>query len=109
MTRRIIVLPAATGDLEDLADYLAARSWEASVRLGAAVLDACRMLATMPGIGSPQDFGRPDLAGLRCFRVFKFEDHLIFYRATEEVIEVFRVVHGARDIPALFDDGPQEP
>ena len=104
MTRRIIVLPSATDDLEDQADYLAARSWEASVRFGAAVHDACRMLAVMPGIGSPQDFGRPDLAGLRCFRVPKFENHLIFYRATEEVVEVFRIAHGARDLPALFED-----
>ena len=33
-----------------------------------------------------------------------FENHLIFYRVTEEAIEVFRVLHGARDIEAILSE-----
>jgi toxin ParE1/3/4 len=45
---------------------------------------------------------RPDLgAGILGFPV---EDYVIFYRQVSTGIEVVRVLHGARDIEALFHD-----
>jgi toxin ParE1/3/4 len=45
---------------------------------------------------------RPDIAPtLRCFRV---GNYLIFYRQAQDGAEIVRVVHGARDLPALFDE-----
>jgi toxin ParE1/3/4 len=44
---------------------------------------------------------RKDLApGLRSFPVTKY---LIFYYCTEDIIEIVRVIHGARDIEAFFE------
>ena len=63
--------------------------------------DKMRRLADAPGMGR----SRPELTpGLRGFPV---GDYLIFYRPLPFGIEVVRVLHGARDIDALFaDDTP---
>ncbi|MGH9438287.1 MAG: type II toxin-antitoxin system RelE/ParE family toxin, partial [Terriglobia bacterium] len=37
------------------------------------------------------------------FPVKDFPKYLIFYRPIRDGIEVVRVIHGARDIPALFE------
>jgi len=51
-------------------------------------------------------FTRPELEGLRSFRVEGFENHFVFYLPRESGIEVVRVLHGARDLEAIFD-GPE--
>jgi plasmid stabilization system protein ParE len=38
------------------------------------------------------------------FPIIKFENFLIFYQSTEEEILIVRVLHGARDIAALFEE-----
>jgi plasmid stabilization system protein ParE len=42
--------------------------------------------------------------GLRFYPLKKFENYLMFYRTVEEeeVVEIVRIVHGARDLPRLF-------
>lgn len=45
----------------------------------------------------------PSLRGMRRSRVENFGDYLIFYRPVDRGIEVVRVIHGARDIEALFE------
>ena len=56
-----------------------------------------RLLAQMPEMGRK----RPDLApGLRSLPV---SNYVIFYRPVPDGIQVIRVLHGARDIPMLFD------
>ena len=44
---------------------------------------------------------RPDLAPE--LRSFPVDNYIIFYRPISEGIQVIRVLHGARDIPPLFD------
>lgn len=41
---------------------------------------------------------------MRMFPVKKFDNYLIFYQSTEEEVLVVRVLHGARDIAALFEE-----
>lgn len=38
------------------------------------------------------------------FPVKKFENYLIFYQATAEELLIVRVLHGARDMVALFEE-----
>jgi plasmid stabilization system protein ParE len=42
--------------------------------------------------------------GLRFYPLKKFENYPMFYRTVEEgeVVEIVRIVHGARDLPRLF-------
>jgi toxin ParE1/3/4 len=43
------------------------------------------------------------LHGLRSWRMRGFESWLVFYRVTEEAVEIVRVLHGARDLEAAFE------
>jgi len=40
--------------------------------------------------------------GLRAWPIDGFRNHLVFYRPTDEGVDIVRVLHGARDIEALF-------
>ncbi len=42
---------------------------------------------------------------MRKWTVKGFERYLIFYRYTDEYVEVVRVIHAARDIPSIFGIG----
>jgi len=44
------------------------------------------------------------MSGSRVFPVRGFGKHLVFYRPVEDGIEILRVIHGARDIEALFEE-----
>lgn len=60
--------------------------------------EKCLLLADQPGLG-PE---RPDIAfGLRYFPARRY---LILCRERSGGVEIVRVVHGARDVPALLTD-----
>jgi toxin ParE1/3/4 len=61
--------------------------------------DKIKFLARHPLAGE----ARPDLAA--DVRVFPVGNYVIFYRPVDEGIEVLRVLHGARDIPRIFQTG----
>ena len=53
-------------------------------------------LSTAPFAGRTRDeFG----LGLRSFPV---ESYIAFYRVRDEVVEIVRIIHGARDLGAIF-------
>ena len=72
------------------------RSQAVADRFLESIDEKCRLLATQPRMGR----SRPDLAA--GVRSFPSGDYMIFYRPIDDGIEVLLVVHGARDIPAIF-------
>ena len=61
--------------------------------------NAYRHIGEQPGSGSPRYAHELDIPGLRCRSAGKFP-YLIFYVERETEINVWRVLHDARDIPA---------
>jgi toxin ParE1/3/4 len=57
----------------------------------------CQLLAQMPEAGRRRPELAPDLRSL------PVGSYVIFYRPVPGGIQVIRVLHGARDLPALFD------
>ncbi len=55
-------------------------------------------LARMPGLGTRDEPDEPLYAVLRSFPIDRFTRYVVFYRPILDGIEVFRVLHGARDI-----------
>ncbi|MXW46295.1 MAG: type II toxin-antitoxin system RelE/ParE family toxin [Gammaproteobacteria bacterium] len=55
-------------------------------------------VSSQPKAGSPRYAHELDMVGLRCRKVGKFP-YLIFYVERNTEIDVWRVLHGARDIP----------
>lgn len=98
------VSPEAIEDLDQIHSHVSADNPEAAHRVLEAALATFDSLARMPGMGRARAFKRSGLSGLRSFRVQGFQNYLIFYRATSEGVEIVRVLHGARDLDALFSD-----
>jgi len=63
-------------------------------------------LVQAPGLGRPRKFHSPKAKNLRSWKVDEFPKHLIFYRPlpNERGVEIVRVIHGARDLEALFKE-----
>jgi len=64
----------------------------AAHRYAIALEDAFERIRQMPEVGVQRSYGS---RGLRAVRVRRF---LIFYRVTENTLEVIRVLHSARDV-----------
>jgi toxin ParE1/3/4 len=54
-------------------------------------------------MGVRREYRRPDLQGMRMWPVLGFRNYLIFYQATEDQLEIIRVLHSARNIATIFD------
>jgi toxin ParE1/3/4 len=105
MKRNFRLTYEAETDLAGIARHIATDNPRAASRFLEGFERACELLATMPELGHPRTFAHPDLECLRSFPIKGFEKYLVFYRVAPPVLEVVRVLHGARDLPALFGEG----
>lgn len=106
MTARYRILPAADRDLDDQAAYLASQaSLESALRFYDAASSTFARLAGMPGLGERWPSTNPRLAGLRIGRIEGFQNHLVFYRLVDDGIDIVRVIHAARDLDAVLNQG----
>lgn len=84
---------------------------EASATVASAFIDALedafRRVGEYPASGSPRYASELGLPGLRSWIVAGFP-HLIFYVEREADIDVWRVLHGARDVPAWLREPPED-
>lgn len=87
----------ATQDLEGIWRYIAADNRGAADRLVDKLIAESSLLADHPTMGRTRD---ELLAGARSFGV---GNYLIFYRVISEGIAVIRILHGARDLQAIFE------
>jgi toxin ParE1/3/4 len=100
----VVPRQAAHRDAEEAIEHYRA---EAGGPTALAFIDALESayhhIARHPGTGSPRYAHELDLAGLRTWRLSRFP-HLVFYVELTDRIDVWRVLHGARDIPATLQD-----
>jgi toxin ParE1/3/4 len=93
------VAPEAEADLDDTWCYIARKSGSLEIadRFTEFLSDRFYLLANHPYIGRRRDHElRP---GLRSFPV---RDYIILYRIEEDDVLILRILHGSRDIKALF-------
>ena len=96
---RVTRRPLAEADIFEIWDYIADDSMEAADRWVDKLDEKFQLIATQPMMGQ----AREDLeTGLRSF---PFGRYVIFYMPMGSGIDVVRVLHGARDIDAVFGDG----
>jgi toxin ParE1/3/4 len=94
--KRAKVAFPAKKDLDDIWLEIAQDKIDAADRFIDFVTDKFPLLASFPKMGRARDDLEP---GLRSFPV---KNYLILYRLVKTRIEIVRVVHGARDLKALF-------
>ena len=102
MAATITKTPQAQRDLFELADFISQDSLDAAARFLDAAESAFHLLASMPEMGTLCRFRSLEAAGVRVWSIRGFENHLLFYRPIKAGIDVVRVIHGARDIQAIF-------
>ena len=101
MTLSLFITSDARQDTKDIGRYLEERNPSAARRFARAVGETIQMLCRSPNLG---ERFRADLTGQIRFRTISgFSNYLIFYRQVDTVLEILRVLHGARDYEDLFD------
>lgn len=103
-----LIAPAARLDLLDIWDNFAVEVGNPGLadRCFARARLTFAKLARTPGLGHPWQTRRPDLAGLRQWRVDGFPKLTIFYREHAGMVEIARVIHGARDLESALSGRP---
>jgi toxin ParE1/3/4 len=89
--------PLAELDLEEIGDYIARDNSLRAVSFIREIREQCAKMTAMP-LGAPL---RHELG--EGIRMVPFGHYLIFYTVGAENIRVERIIHGARNIPVLFD------
>lgn len=84
---------------EALAYYLGEGAAQAALEFIDALEDAYGRIARHPDAGSPRYAHELNIPGLRCAALTRFP-HLVFYIERQDHVDVWRVLHGRRDIPA---------
>lgn len=106
MTAKPVILrQQAERDIGDAVEHYRA---EAGQAVALALVDELERvltrMTTHPGTGSSRYAHDLGLPGLR-FQVLRKYPYLVFYVEQENSIDVWRVLHGHRDIPAWLGDG----
>jgi toxin ParE1/3/4 len=95
---RIVYTPRADNDLVEIARFLtqASRNRDVALRFLDLVAARSETYASHPQLAE----SCPELG--QSVRRFPIGSYVVFYRPIDDGIELLRVLHGARDIPAVW-------
>jgi toxin ParE1/3/4 len=95
-----ILRERADQDVQEAIDYyLGEGAEQAASGFVDALEQALRHIELHPAAGSPRYAHELDLPGLRCWQL-KAYPYLVFYVESDNHVDVWRVLHASRDIPA---------
>lgn len=93
-----ILAPLARDDLDQIHYSISVHHPNAANRFLSSAFATMEQLSRFPKLGrawlEPRD--------LRSFPVKRFDSYLIFYRHTQETLQVVRVLHASRDLPKIL-------
>lgn len=98
----IRVRPGAEKDVDDLALFIAKNSHAQAMRFYDAINSTYEMILEAPGRWAVYGFTNSRLKDICKRSVLEFPKHLVFYRIDADMVEIVRVLHGARDLAAVF-------
>ena len=92
--------PEAYADLRAIALHIAGDNPVRALSYVDEIEARCRSIAEFPHAGPP----RPEWGD--GVRIAVHGYYLIVYRVRDEAVQILRIVHGARDLDALFESEP---
>lgn len=98
MANRYELAEAARNDLKNIWTYIAENNPNSADKFMRQFAMKFQLLADNPKIGRTHDKFVFNL------RSFPYKDYVIFYFPVENGVEIYRVLHGARDIDSLFEE-----
>ena len=109
MTRKPVrQRPTAIDDHDGVVDYYLEQSGNRlATRFSTALKDVFERISHNPRVGSGAIGEHCGLPGLRTWPIPGFP-YLVCYFDTPEYIDVWRILHGARDLDAIFADTPED-
>jgi toxin ParE1/3/4 len=96
---RLLKRPEAAVDLEDIWWFIAQDSLPDADEFLDRIQAKLLKLAEFPQMGMSQNELKPNL------RSFAIGNYLVFYFPLMDGIDVVRILHGARDVEAIFQSG----
>jgi toxin ParE1/3/4 len=97
---KVRLTPEAEVDLEGIGDRIAERDPARAVTYVRELRERANRVGEFPHAGPP----RPQWG--EGIRIAVHGNYLIIYRVRDEAVQILRVVHGARDLDALFEEEP---
>ena len=97
-------MPEAYQDIAEIGLYFAERDRTVEERFCQSLDKTINTLVRSPELGERCRFRNPAVKGMRVWQVTGFPNHLIFYRANGDQLEILRVLHAARDYAKAFDN-----
>ena len=91
---------AARADLREIALRIAEHSVRRSFTYVDEIEARCHRIATFPRAGAPRPQWGAEI------RIVVHGKYVIVHRPRDETVQILRIVHGARDLDALFAEEP---
>ncbi len=105
----LVLKSKAVNDVHAIIDHYLEESQSAAAGFVDALEAAYKHIERAPGTGSPRWGHALDLPGLRSWPCTRYP-YLVFYMEHPNRVDIWRVLHGRRDIPAwLHDDDDLRP
>ena len=96
---KIRINPEAANDLEDIVDYLAARSEEVALKYYDLLVDCINSLSEMP---TRCPYAKDTQLRLRGYRTLFVKNYIVFYVISGKTVEVFRILYARRQYEGLL-------
>jgi toxin ParE1/3/4 len=108
MAKPVVPRELANHDVDEaVAHYLSEAREQVALGFVDALERAYRHIARHPASDSSRYAVELSMPGLRAWPLGRFP-HVVFYVETKECIDAWRVLHGARDIPAWMQETDPE-
>lgn len=95
---KFTLAPSAFADVEEIWLFVSEKNGVAAERLIRNLTEKFELLSTNAQIGVSRD---ELMIGMR---VFPYKSYNIYYFVAEDGIEIYRVLHGSRDIDSIFGE-----
>ena len=96
---RIVMLPLAVQDLEDITDYLSQFYASTAIKQYDRIIEKINDIPPFPN--KYEEHGKGHYHNN--YRRMVVDDYLVFYVVLDDVIEIHRILHGKRDIGRYLD------
>ena len=94
-------LQIALEDLEEIILYIAKDSLKEAIKMHDEIVNKSKKLATFPKLGREVPDKKMRKMG---FRMLVISSYIAFYRVRDKEIYIYRVLHGRRNYPILYEE-----